>query len=220
MKEHAREFGIMLLGLAEIYNRTLSEASVTLYYNALKQYDFEDVNNAINIIVRQSRFMPSISEIIDIIENKQTPDALAEQAYNKLIRARKEVGAYASIVFDDPIIHRIIEQHGGWPAVCAMTKDDEQFTAFKKNFIQEYKAFMHDKNYKYPKELAGICDIYNNAAGFDNHIPPPVIFGDKNKAIEWINKQNELDKKDKHPKRIDRNVINDINALADNMTNK
>ena len=217
---HAKEFGIQLAALAETFNKTLSKTAIRIYYEALKPYSFNDVNRALNILVRQSKFMPTIAEIVEIIEDKKSPDALAEQAYNKLIRARKEVGAYASIIFDDPIIHRIVEQHGGWPAVCAMSKEEEQFTAFKKNFIQEYKAFMQDKNFKYPKELAGICAISNNANGFDNYIPPPVIFGDEEKALEWVNKQIEQLEQIEQNKDMQAISDKEINKLVEKMSGK
>ena len=189
MLQHKKEFASSLASMAEMYNRHLSKTSILLYYEALKQYEYKDVNKALNILVRESSFMPVVADIVKIIENRQSPDILAEQAYDKLIRAKREIGAYTSIIFDDPIIHRIVEQHGGWPAVCAMSKEEEQFTAFKKNFIQEYKAFMQDKNYSFPLKLAGIHEINNSAMAFDSYIPKAVLFGDIKKITQWQKKE-------------------------------
>ena len=186
MRQHKKEFAQMLIATAELYGKSLSSMAINMYYEVLKSFDYVIVNKAFNILVRQSKFMPKPAEILEVIENKQSSDVLAILAYNKLIQARKEIGPYQSVIFDDPIIHRIVEQHGGWPAVCCMSKEDEQYTAFKKNFVQEYKSFIGDKNYNYPLKLAGIYEINNNAEGFDEYIPAPVVVGNKTSALNWI----------------------------------
>ena len=197
MKEHAEEFSLRLAALAETYNKTLSKVTVRVYYEALKQYSYDDVNRALNILARQSKFMPTIAEIINVIEGRENPDALAEQAYDKFNKARREIGSYQTVIFDDPIIHRIVELHGGWPAVCAMTKEDEQYTAFKRNFIQEYKAFLTDKDYEYPPKLPGTFEINNSNSGHEEWIPKPVLVGDKVKIARWLaeNKRKALERK-------------------------
>lgn len=186
MKEHAEEFGLTLAALAETFNRTLSKAAIRVYYEALKQYSYDDVNRALNILTRQSNSLPTIAKIINVIEGRENPDALAEQAYDKFNKARREIGAYQTVVFDDPIIHRIVELHGGWPAVCAMTKEEEQYTAFKRNFIQEYKAFLTDRDYEYPPKLPGIYEINNSNIGYEKYIPKPVLIGDRVKIFKWL----------------------------------
>jgi hypothetical protein len=213
MRQHKKEFAQMLIATAELYGKSLSSMAINVYYELLIDFDYAVVNKAFNALARQSKFMPKPAEILEAIENKQAPDALAETAYNKLVQARKEIGAYKSVIFDDPIIHRIVEQHGGWPVVCRMSKEDEQYTAFKKNFIQEYKSFMGDKNYSYPLKLAGISEITNNAEGFEEYIPSPVVIGNKTLALTWIQKAKKIEAIQQQQRNKEDEVLKEIESL-------
>jgi len=201
------------------FDKEITPDLLQLYWDILKEYDYEQVEKAVKRVIMTSEFFPRPARIIKAMqENEDDLEVRAELAYSKFSEARRTIGAYQTVIFDDPIIHRIVDQHGGWPEVCMMTKEDEKYTAFKKNFITEYKSFARDSEYwRYPKSLPGITELENSKNGFYEHIPAPVVVGNPRKAFAWRKKIVALEKKQKRLTRGKVVEIEAIKAIADGM---
>jgi hypothetical protein len=62
--------GITYLGIA--YNKEFNQKEVETFYDFLKDYDYETFKIAIKEIIKDKKFMPSISEMIEFCnKNKQ-----------------------------------------------------------------------------------------------------------------------------------------------------
>jgi hypothetical protein len=93
-------------------------------------------------------------------------------------RAVKHIGSYQSIVFDDPLIHAVIEAMGGWIELCAMQLDELPFKA--REFQKRYMGFIQKAPKRYPKYCCGIAEGENLRLGYKAQ--PRVIVGDIHKA--------------------------------------
>lgn len=97
------------------------------------------------------------------------------EAENKIKKALGSVGTYNSVAFDDPIIHLIIRDLGGWVKLGQMNIDDfENF--LKWDFPKSYKAYASRKNSEIPTRFIGVGRDEQNI----------VYIGNKERAKKWI----------------------------------
>jgi len=132
-------FEVMLLGLAEIFKEDLSNERVDLYYLALEDMDIEDVIMAGNILVRSVKFFP---KPVEFRENIITgTEDIASIAYLKFFKACAHTPD-KTLIFDDPIIHAVIDNLGGWNDELydkwASVKDE---VWLRKHFEELYQTF-------------------------------------------------------------------------------
>lgn len=95
-------------------------------------------------------------------------------ARNKIKKAMNSVGTYVTVAFDDPIIHLVIRDFGGW--IKLGMKDIEEFeNLLKWDFPKLYKAYATRKNADIPLMLEGKAD--------DKTVK---YIGNEEKAKKWI----------------------------------
>lgn len=174
-------FAVALVALAEYYGRDLSEGVIGLYQQGLQGYDIDAIERAIGAHLQNpdsGQWMPKIADIVRMIEGT-TQDAAA-LAWAKVMRAVGSVGQYQSLAFDDPVIHLVIDDLGGWPGLCQTTEDELPFLA--KRFETNYRAYRRRANDipPHPRYLVGVSEISNGAAG--HRSDPPRLVGDQEKA--------------------------------------
>jgi hypothetical protein len=130
--------------------------------------------------------MPKISNIVDILRGTGSDRALA--ALMKVEKAMEEHGGYATVVFDDPVIHATIQSLGGWIKACRQT--EYEFTWWKKDFRERYEHFdQMGLSPEVPLRLAGIFDETNLPLG--KKPQDPKVLGDYEKAIGWVSKMEK-----------------------------
>lgn len=110
--------------VSEQYGKNPSEGLISLYWNGLKNYEFSAVQDAIGRHLGNTdtgQFMPKIADIIRMLQGSSQDAAFS--AWSKVDKAVRQVGPYDSVVFDDPLIHKVLHDMGGWMGICG--KDDE-----------------------------------------------------------------------------------------------
>lgn len=183
-----REFETILISLAEIYDTQLTETRLNLYFAALKDLTLEQVKQAANTIARTSRFFPKPADFLEAGGGGGEDKAL--QALLQVEKAIREIGSYRSVVFDDPVIHAVIETfEGGWEGICMMPLEDWKFA--RKDFIKTYKALSNIPNLNAPPKLIGRIEHENSMKGYHHKSQETVYIGDKNKAIAWSGQVSE-----------------------------
>jgi hypothetical protein len=173
-------FSKLLLGVSELYGRTLSEAAIGLYWKALSAYAIEAVERAFASYVTQpdsGQYWPKPADIIRHLGGGTTQDQ-ATRAWAKVERELRRVGAYASVVFDDPVIMLTVADLGGWPALCHTRLEEMPFRA--KAFQDLYAAYARCPKAAYPRVLPGLADQHNETQGFARS--PSVFLGDDQAA--------------------------------------
>ncbi len=175
-----KEFMTCMVGIADIYQKSLTPESLKLYWNILKKYDLDGVVNAFNRHVSSAdvgQYMPKPADIIKIIDGGGY--ARSAIAWSQVEKALRQVGTYQSVVFDDPIIHIVLSDMGGWILLGNITEQELPFKA--REFEKRYSGYLLRDTFNYPKKLMGLSESHNETEG--QKIEPPVFIGDAKKAV-------------------------------------
>lgn len=166
--------------VGEQYGKKLSDGLIALYWQGLKDYDFAAVSDALGRHLRNpdnGMFMPKIADIVKMLQGSTQDSALI--AWAKVDKAVRQVGTYMDVVFDDPLIHRVIHDMGGWIALGTKAEDEWPFIA--KEFENRYRGFKaRGEIPEYPSHLIGVAGAHNVKEGFASS--PPVLIGNKQAA--------------------------------------
>lgn len=184
-------FTSALTAVAEMHGKQLSEGVLLMWWEALKGYDLEQVEEGLAAHVRNpdaGQWMPKPSDIIREIDGGRKDRA--SLAWSKAYDGMSRVGAYTSVAFDDPIIHAVIEDVGGWVKVCRTGGDDLGYLQHR--FCEAYRAYAGRPSVNYPQYLVGEHEANNALKGHKS--PPPVLIGDPAKAQMVITNGSALPK--------------------------
>lgn len=174
------EFCELLGVVSEQYGKTISAGAKTLYWQGLADFDFEAVQQALFRHVRNpdsGMFMPKIADIVKMLQGSTQDSAL--NAWAKVDKAVRSVGTQMSVAFDDPLIHKVLQDMGGWLGLGQKQESDWPFVA--KEFENRYRGFKaRGETPEYPKMLIGLYDATNLPNGFK--ATNPVLIGNKESA--------------------------------------
>jgi hypothetical protein len=169
-------FAQMLSAVAAVYGREVTPDVTAIYWAALAPYDLAAVRQAFDRHVKSpdaGQFMPKPADLIRMLGGTSSDAAL--QAWAKVERAIRRVGGHDSVAFDDPLIHRAIDDMGGWVKLCATTEDELPFRA--RDFQNLYRGFaMRREIPTYPPHLIGRFEAQNRQSG--QPVAPPVLIGE------------------------------------------
>lgn len=175
-----KSFFKLIADISAFYRKDFSEFSGTVWWEAMKPYDFAAVSDALNrhcVNPDVGQFMPMPADVVRMLQGSTQDSALV--AWAKVDRAIRVVGTYRSVVFEDPLIHRIISEMGGWVALG--TKDEKEWPFQKNEFVTRYRGYRGRSEIpEFPPVLVGIAETNNSKAGFQ--IEPPTLIGDPEKA--------------------------------------
>ena len=187
--EKRRFYELMVL-LAENYNREYSQALQKAWETKLSQYPFERVEQAIYQYMATQKFPPRLADIVEMLEksnmiDKETAEALAEQAWAEVLSYMASVGAYKSVKFRDPIINAVIKNLGGWVMLCQKTYYELETTT-KWNFKKLYFAYAISGSCPEVAYLPGIAELTNLQLGYFEMIEPPVLVGQERVQVQLV----------------------------------
>jgi hypothetical protein len=185
MKQQEFDNFCELLGVvSEQYGKPISTGAMMLYWQGLINHDFEAVKVALYRHIQNpdnGMFMPKIADIIRMLQGSTQDSAF--NAWSKVDKAVRQVGTQVSVVFDDPIIHQVISDMGGWLSFGTKSEDEWPFVA--KEFENRYRGFKaRNEVIEYPKLLIGLYDAQNLPNGYKT--TPPILIGDKEKAQQVL----------------------------------
>lgn len=179
-----KRFLTVLTGIADYYGKELSEGVITLYWQGLAQYDIQAVEKALWEHTQNpdnGQFMPKIADVTRNLQGRTVDQASV--ALSKVEKAVRQVGPYQDVAFDDPIIHRVIEDMGGWVKFGTYTEEEWQFVG--NQFRTRYQGFkMRGEIPEYMPLLTGIANASNRSEG--HRLNPPVLIGNQEKAMQVI----------------------------------
>lgn len=144
------------------YNKPFNAFSGNVWWEALKPYDFAAINQAFSrhaVNPDNGQFAPRPADIVRMMGGTSGDAALG--AWSKVERAIRSIGQYESLLFDDPLIHRVIEDMGGWVKMCSCPSEDD-FVFVAKEFQTRYRGFaMRSERPPYPRCLIGLAEASN-----------------------------------------------------------
>jgi hypothetical protein len=185
MQPHDRgAFAKLLTEVHAYYRVDLSETVIGLFWDALARWDFADVRQAFSIHLQdpdRGQWCPRIADINRLLEGSTQTQSM--RAWVKVEQALRCVGSYQSVVFDDPIIHAVISDMGGWVALCQTKLEDLPFRA--RDFERTYAAYRtHRERPPHPARLVGIAEGENAMRNLP--IARPVLIGEPLAALRVL----------------------------------
>lgn len=179
LEQDTHEFAMLLIGIGEAFDKVLSQTTVDFYWNVLRNFSFAEVQRAIYLHFANpdtGKYFPLPADIIAGINGSSKEQALL--AWTKTTTAMQTFGIYSSIAFDDPLIHVVLDDMGGWQKLCTTKVDHLPFVG--KEFQERYRGYVVRKPSRYSKYLVGLVESQNRASNYS--YAPPVLFGDAARA--------------------------------------
>lgn len=172
-------FGALLTDALAFYRQDVSKFALGVWWEACSRFSMEQVGKALTAHAmdpERGRFPPMPADMVRLLQGTQADRSLL--AWGKVLEAIQRVGAYSSVVFDEPSIHAAIEDMGGWCKVCRSTMDELQFV--QKRFTEAHRVYAARPGHPYPGRLIGESEAANRTAG--KVAAPAALIGDASKA--------------------------------------
>jgi len=171
----------LLAGVMDFYAREVSRFQLEVWTEALRGYDLEDVRRALSLHVQdpdRGQWAPKPADITRLLRGGSGDRSL--RAWSQVERAIRTIGPYQSVVFDDPIIHAVIDEMGGWVHLCETPRTERDLEFRSQKFRRRYQGYAVTGPREWPSVLHGVIARDNQAAGYA--APEPLIVGDREKA--------------------------------------
>ena len=186
-----KEFAQFMAGMFAVYNKEVSQMLLRIWFESLRQYDLKAVKDALarHLLNPDSgQFLPKPADVVRLIGGTTIDTAL--EAWSAVDNAVRTVGTYRSVAFADPIIHKVIQDMGGWVAFGNKKEDEWPFVA--KEFQTRYRGI---KTTGQPvdalPQLTGIAAQQNSVAGIQ-YAEPPILIGKRNDSIRTLDSTHEV----------------------------
>lgn len=166
-------FAELLNKTAAIYNRQMSEFELEMWWDCTSHRALTDIEQAIRRHVQdpdRGQFMPKPADISRQLDG--TGDSRALEAWTKVERAIERHGSWGSLVFDDPAIHAVIADMGGWARLCSV--DFKELPFKRQEFTKRWMAYLNHPPASFPPVLIG--------EGGTNFDQPLAMVGDQSKC--------------------------------------
>lgn len=177
------KFSTLVTEVLAFYRQDASRFAMSVWWEACKAFDFEQVSKAFNAHAmdpERGQFPPKPADVVRALQGTKTDRS--RMAWGKAFDAMQRIGAYRSVVFDDPVIHAAIEDLGGWTKLCR--SDLNELSYLEHRFCETYRAYSGRPDLAYPARLIGEFEAVNRHEG--RKVAPPVLIGDPQKAADVL----------------------------------
>jgi hypothetical protein len=193
--------------------KTITPGGIELAFELLRGYDLTAVMAGLTRHCADpdaGQYPPTPAHVIKHLSGGKRDRA--QLAFSKAFKAAGSVGPCESVVFDDPVIHAVIADMGGWLSFCQadIGVAGEKKAFLERDFCQRYETYTGKNLDKYPRKLIGIFESTNRQNGHEDKIAPPTLIGDQSAA-----KQVYLGGSDKPRLSVMRGEPLPIKALTD-----
>ncbi len=175
------KFSALLSDVMAYYGKDASTFMVSLWWDACKGLDFAQVQAALNQHARdpeRGQFAPKVADIVRILEGTATERATI--AWGKTLDAMERVGSYTDVVFDDAVIHAVVQDLGGWVKICRSSMAELSYLQHR--FTESYRAYANRARSgamdEYPRVLCGDRSPDETYERRGLPAPKPAVIGD------------------------------------------
>jgi hypothetical protein len=182
-------FKDLLTDAMAYYGKDCSKFTLTVWWGALLGCELEQVATALQRHAtdpERGQFAPKVADLVRMLQGTSTDRAAL--AWGKVHEAMSAVGAYSDVVFDDPAIHAVVEDLGGWPKVCRT--DLQELSYLQHRFQEAHRAYTTRGQFEYQRRLAGDRSPDYEYARSGLPLPRPALVGDKARAIAVLQNGN------------------------------
>lgn len=191
MHENERtQFADLLTDAMAYYGKDVSNFMLSVFWDSLKRFEFNDVSRAFTLHAQNpdnGQWAPKVADIVKMIEGSTQTQGM--QAWAKVQTAIGSVGKMRSVAFDDPLIHAVIAEMGGWYALCSSLSEDLPFKA--REFEKRYQGYRVRREVpQFAPYLIGGHEADNRLNGYKTPAKP-VLIGDPARAALVMEKGSE-----------------------------
>lgn len=187
--EQMGQFRTLLTDVMAYYGKDCSDFTLTVWWGACQKFDFEQVSRALERHAadpERGQFPPKVADVVRVLQGTTTDRAAL--AWGKVHGAMSTVGAYTDVVFDDPAIHAVIEDLGGWPKVCRT--EIAELSYLQHRFQEAHKAYTERGQFEYMRRLPGDRSPDHEYTSHGLPLPRPALVGVREKAIAVLKAGN------------------------------
>lgn len=182
-RDDFKSFKAMMEGVYSFYGKDASTFALDVWWQAMRHHDLNAIRDALGrhcVNPDNGQFMPKPADVVKMMEGSTLDSAVL--AWTKVDRAVQSVGTYETVVFDDPLIHRVLQDMGGWPQLGTKSVDEWPFVA--KEFQARYRGYRGRKQQpEYQPKLIGLLDMQNRQKGFPDQSPTLIGNSEIAKAV-------------------------------------
>lgn len=179
MQDKERQIAEIVINVMTFYSKPLSPMALDTWVRYLSRYEVDQVSKAFDAHMLNpdsGMFEPRPAHIEALLRG--TSSDKSSRAWAAVNQAISSPGVYYSVVFDDPIIHLVVEDMGGWARFGIGTYEDMKY--IENHFKTAYKGYASraDKP-QAPRKLIGISEM-NTQKG--RPVQAPMFIGDAQKC--------------------------------------
>lgn len=176
-------FAELIGNVLGFYGQKISSFALDVWWQACQSFSLDEVSAALTRHAtnpESGQFAPKPADLIR--ELRGTPSDRAAKAWSALLDAMQRIGSYTDVVFDDPIIHVVVMDLGGWPTLCRT--ETAQLSYHQHRFTEAYRAYSRRGDLtEWPRRLTGDRSPDDEFERFGLKPPRPVLIGDAKRAL-------------------------------------
>ena len=195
--------------ITEIYPKDAPGENGQKIYFLIFKKNFESDEELMNATLKvlETRVFTSFPKPAEFLEACKLKSDVESEITREVINLRgaiKKYGAYNNVCFDNPVMHKVIQNlFGSWVKLCKMELEEFE-TLMKWDFPKIYKFYREQKLKEVPLFLEGI-GTHSNGLNSVEEILNISYVGNKEKCLKWNQayyNRNQLDNvnKDKYIK--------------------
>lgn len=180
-----QKFAGLMAILATTFGKENTELRIEVYFESLKDFSIDEIEQAVYLAVKTLKFFPKPAELRELIEGD--PDSRALIAWKTAIDNRD---VRRTVIFDDPIIHYCLQEiFDGWMPFCEKTLEELKWE--EKRFVTLYKLALRrpDIVQHAPTIMIGSHETQDLVSGFHDNKPQHYIL----KIETGIRKTKEIE---------------------------
>lgn len=141
--EKIQAIKLILLGLAEYFQTSLTANQLAMYADDLEDLEIEELARAVKFLRRDpsNKFFPRPSAIREIVFGNAKDEAL--EASNRIVEAMSRFGhtnPERAKEFIGELGWRVVEREGGWINLCRTVQSYDMLPAFKAQWRELARA--------------------------------------------------------------------------------
>lgn len=174
-------FAQLITDVLAYYRQDASRFVLDLWWNACQGFDLEQVRTALQrhcTDPERGQFAPKVADLARALLGTTTDRAAL--AWGKCLEAMGSVGAYTDVVFDDPAIHAVVEDLGGWPKLCRTEMKELGYV--QRRFCESHRAYTGRGQFDYPQRLCGDRSPDSEYEKVGLKLPRPALIGNPDRA--------------------------------------
>lgn len=179
----------LIAGLTDVYGYyrvDLTPGTIRTWATAMNAYSVDAVLDALGRHAMNpdtGQFVPKIADVVKMISGSTKDAALI--GWSNVDKAVRQVGPWQSVAFDDPIIHRVIHDMGGWVKMATGAATEKDWVFVGNEFENRYRGYLIRSDLgEFPSVLVGQTAVHNATCG--GPLPVPMLIGDPQAAMQVV----------------------------------